>query len=153
VALVAVAGCATFGRPVEQRTTHGPTAEQMWKFRLMTQNGRTPSFEERQYWEDRLEQQISTYLRAHPEVANSLEVSSFRHAKQVVVGMSREQIEILLGRPDAVVSDPGEIEKASRKFWPMIKGRASEVWTYPLGWSLYFSGRELVDMTQYLPKS
>src|SRR5512134_3005454 len=85
VAALATGGCAALRPPIEQRTTHGPTAEKVWLFRVMSQNGRTPTFEERQYWEDRLEQQISTYLRAHPEVANALEVSSFRHAKQAVV--------------------------------------------------------------------
>ena len=27
---------------------------------------------------------------------------------------------------------------------------ATEVWIYPLGWSLFFSGQRLVDITQYV---
>jgi hypothetical protein len=148
-AVAALAGCAT---ATEQRTTHGPRAEQVWVFRMADQSGRAPTFEERQHWDQQLDRRISRHLAEHPEVANALDVSTFRYTRQVAVGMTREQVVILLGAPDAVVSDPAEMEKLARKYWPQIAGQASEAWLYPLGWRLYFSGPRLVDLTQFLPR-
>lgn len=154
LSVLALSGCAT-AEPMmhtEQRSSHGPTAEQVWVFRIANQNGREPTFEERQHWDNQIDRQISRYLGEHPEVANSLDVSTFRHARQVVAGITREQVLILLGQPDAVVTDPAEMEKLASKYWPQIKGRASEAWVYPLGWRLYFSADRLVDLTQFLPR-
>ena len=67
-------GCAT--APKEQRTTQGPTAEQLWLLRVAQQNGREPTFEERVHWLDQLDARISRYLIEHPEVANSFDVST-----------------------------------------------------------------------------
>jgi hypothetical protein len=147
-------GCASTDQMMhtEQRTTHGPTAEQVWVFRIATQNGREPTFEERQHWDTQIDRQISRYLAEHPDVANSFDVSTFRHTRQVVAGMSREQVLILLGQPDAIVTDPAGMEKLASKYWPLIKGQASEAWVYPLGWRLYFSGERLVDLTQFIPR-
>ncbi len=148
---ILASGCA---RPaLEQRTTQGPTAEKMWVARMVSQNGRTPTFDERRYWDEHIDEQISEYLRDHPDVANSTGVSEFRFSRQALVGMTQEQVTILLGPPDAVVKDPAEIEKLARRFAPQIKKHASEAWVYPLGWRLYFAGSELVDITQYLPRS
>jgi hypothetical protein len=156
VALVVVAallvGCAV-RRPVEQRTTQGPTARQMLDVRVLTQAGREPTFEERRQWDNQLEDQISAYLRAHPEKANALDVSTFRFTRQVTVGMDQEQVLILLGPPLAVSGDQAEMEKIARGYWPAIKGNATEVWVYPLGWNLFFAGPRLIDITQYQPSS
>ena len=86
-------------------------------------------------------------------MANAIEVPSFRFLKQVVVGQDKEQVVILIGPPTSATTDPAEIEKMARRFWPSIRGQATEAWVYPLGWYLYFSGDRLVDMTQYLPTS
>ena len=32
---------------IEQRTTQGPTAREMWYMRMLVQNGREPSFDEK----------------------------------------------------------------------------------------------------------
>jgi hypothetical protein len=147
-----LAACAV-RRPVEQRTTQGPTARQMFDLRVMTQSGREPSFEERRQWDTQLEDQIGAYLRAHPDKANALDVSTFRFARQAAVGMDKEQVLILLGPPLTVSADQAEMEKVARGYWPAIKGNATEVWVYPLGWSLFFAGPRLIDITQYLPSS
>jgi hypothetical protein len=144
-----LAACASM-RAVEQRTTQGPSAEQLWTLRVMMANGREPSFEERRYWQDRMDLAIEDYLRRHQDFGNSLQVSTFRFLRQTEVGMSKEQVLILLGPPLAVTTDAGQMEKIARRYWPLIQGNATEAWVYPLGWNFYFTGPRLVDITQYL---
>ena len=150
LALLALLGCATHPA-IEQRTTEGPAAEQFFLYTVVLQNGREPTFEERQTWQDALDQKISGYLREHPEAANSLAVSKFRALRQATVGMTKEQIRILLGAPSETVTDRERLEKLARKYWPDIRDRAAEAWLYPLGWNFYFEGDRLVDITQYRP--
>jgi hypothetical protein len=151
LAIAGLAGCLSMPAK-EQRTTQGPTAEQLWVFRVATQNGREPTFEERQHWLDQLDARIARYLAEHPAAANSFEVSTFRHLRQAAVGMSKEQVLILLGAAHATSVEAAEMETLARRYWPEIKSRATEVWVYPLGWRLYFAGTELVDITQYVPE-
>jgi hypothetical protein len=149
-ALLVAAACATRSA-VEQRTTQGPTARELWTHRVLADNGREPTFDERQHWERALDRQISNYLAEHPEVANSLDVSTFRFFRRVAVGMSKAQVMILLGAPLSVTMSAAEMETLARKYWPGIEGNATEAWTYPLGWRLFFAGERLIDITQYLP--
>lgn len=149
IAVAGLSACAGLFA-TEQRTTQGPTAEQLWTLRMVTLNGRAPSFEEHQHWDDQLERRVSEYLRQHQEAANSVDVSIFRYDRRVAVGMTKEQVMILLDVPVATTTDAAEMEKLARAYWPLIKGNATEAWVYPLGWSLYFAGGRLVDMTQYL---
>jgi hypothetical protein len=153
LAVLLLGGCATWwAKPVEQRSTHGPTARQMWTLRMAMANGREPKIDERRMWEDDLDLAIQRYLMKDPVAASSLQVSNFRFNKQVVTGMTQEQVLILLGAPEAVTSDQAQMEKIARRYWPQIKGNATEAWIYPLGWNLYFAGPKLVDITQYLEK-
>jgi hypothetical protein len=146
-------GCLARRAPVEQRSTQGPTAEQMLNLRVMTESGRRPTFEERRQWDTEVEDKIGAYLRAHPGKASALDVSTFRHLRQVAVGMDKEQVLILLGPPVSVTADQAQMEKIARGYWPDIKGNATEVWVYPLGWNMFFAGQRLVDITQFLPPS
>jgi hypothetical protein len=146
------AGCAT-KMGVDQRTTQGPTAQQMFNLKVMGENGREPTFEERRLWDQQIEDRISAYLRAHPEKSNALDVSTFRFLRQAALGMDKEQILILLGAPVTVSGDQAQMEKIARRFWPQIQGNATEVWVYPLGWNLFFAGPKLIDITQFLPPS
>jgi hypothetical protein len=157
--LLAVVACALIlgacamlakHREVEQRTTQGPTAQQMFNLRTMTESGREPTFEERRQWDEQIEQRISAYLTQHPDKANAVDVSTFRFLRQSAVGMDKEQILLLLGGPVAVSGDQAQIEKIARRYWPMIQGNATEVWVYPLGWNMFFAGQRLVDITQYI---
>jgi hypothetical protein len=155
VALAAVlllAGCATWGPPLEQRTTQGPTARQFWVLRMMLANDREPTLDERRHFEDQLEIQIQRYLAVHPEAANALHVSSFRFTKQVVAGMAKEQVLILLGPPEGVTENQAEMEKLARRYWKQIEGNVTEAWVYPLGWRFYFAGQNLAEITQYLER-
>jgi hypothetical protein len=151
-AAVLLAACATLNPPLEQRTSQGPTARQLWTLRSVMANGRQPSLDERRHFEDQLEIRINQYLAQHPEDANSLQVSSFRFDKRAVVGMSKEQILILLGAPDATTADQMAMEKLARRFWPQLKGNVTEAWVYPLGWNIFYAGPRVVDITQYLER-
>jgi len=151
-ALVA-GGCFVRRQAVEQRSTQGPTSVQMLNLRIMLESGRQPTFEEKRQWDGHVEERVSAYLRQHPDKASALDVSTFRYLRQVTVGMDKEQVLILLGAPASVSGDEAQMEKIARGFWTVIKGNATEVWVYPLGWNLFFAGQRLVDITQYLPPS
>jgi hypothetical protein len=151
-AVVLLAGCAKWGPPLEQRTTQGPTARQFWILRTMASNDREPTLDERRHFEDQLDTQIQQYLATHPEAANALHVSSFRFTKQVVTGMAKEQVLILLGPPEGVTENQADIEKLARRYWKPMQGNVTEAWVYPLGWRFYFAGQNLVDITQYLER-
>jgi hypothetical protein len=146
-----LAACVTSRAPVQQRTTQGPTAETFWTAAILVQNGRAPTFEEKRHWEDDIDARIAAYLRTHQEAANSLTAASFRFHKQVVVGMDKEQVRILLGEPVRASTDPAEMQNVARSYWPSIRGKASEVLVYPLGWAFFFERDKLIDITQYVP--
>jgi hypothetical protein len=120
---------------------------------VLTASGREPTFEERRQWDAQVEEKISAYLRAHPEKASALDVSTFRYMRQVTVGMDKEQVLILLGAPVSVTGDQAQMEKVARRYWSDIKGNATELWVYPLGWNMFFAGQRLIDITQYVPPS
>jgi len=147
--LLLAAGCASVTAR-ELRTTQGPTAQEMWVYRVASETGRAPTFEERQHWEDDLERRVDRFLAEHPEIANTFEVGVFRNVRQVTVGMTREQVLILLGAPLVVTTDAAKMEELARKFWPAIRDRAGEAWVYPIGWRLYFAGPKVIDITQYV---
>lgn len=150
--LIALAGCAQF-RPTEQRASQGPMAEEVWAATVLLTSGRQPTLEETHQWEVQIDRRISQYLAQHPEVANSPEVQIFQFVRQVAVGMSKEQVVILLGAPPIATKDVAEIEKLARRYWPSIKPKkVTEAWAYPQGWRLYFSESTVVDITQYLER-
>ena len=154
VLVLVLPGCLGkwFGDPLEQRTSHGPTARHFWMLKQMIANDREPNIDERRHWEDQLDQQIALYLRQNPDAANALHVSSFRFDRQVVTGMTKEQVLILLGAPEAVSADASEMEKLARKYWKDLQGNVTEAWVYELGWRMYFSGQKLAAITQYLER-
>jgi hypothetical protein len=146
----AVGPLREFGDKVEQRTTEGLTADQMFTYKSITQNGREPNFDEKITWRDSIDLKIRDYLRQHPEDANSLQVSRFRFDRRATVGMSKEQILILLGPPDEVATDAARMQELARKYWSEMQGNVTEAWIYPLGWNYYFAGDRLKDITQFL---
>ena len=150
ISALLLAGCASATPAVEQRTSQGPTARQFWMLRQMV-NNREPTLDERRHFDDQLELRIDQYLAQHPEDANSLQVSSFRFDRRVVTGMSKEQVLILLGPPQAVTMDQAQMEKLARRFWKDMQGNVTEAWVYPLGWRIFFTGPRVTEITQYLP--
>lgn len=153
VVVLLLAGCATLRPPIEERTTQGPTAEEFWLTSMALQTRREPTFEERRHWQDDIDARIDTYLRQHPEAANSLNVSGFRFLKQVSVGMDQEQVRILLGPPAQTLTQAKEMEVVARRFWPSIQNVATEAWVYPHGWTLFFAGQRLADIVRYQARS
>ena len=150
--VLVLSGCAKFRPPLEQKTSHGPTARQFWLLKMMSANDREPSLDERRHWEDQLDQQISVYLQKNPEAASALHLTSFRFDKQVVTGMTKEQVMILLGAPETVTAEQAEMEKLARRYWKDLQGNVTEAWVYDLGWRFYFTGPKLVAITQYLER-
>jgi hypothetical protein len=151
IALLAALGACARLAAREQRTLQGPTAMEIWTASVVLRTGHGPSFDEQHRWESQMEVRISRYLSEHPEIANSPEVSNFTFLRQVVVGMTKEQAQLLLGPPAATASDAAQIEKLARAYWPAIKaGNVTEAWVYPMGWRLYFNGPRIVDITQYV---
>lgn len=147
--LTALAACAQL-TTTEQRTIQGPTAEEIWTAGVVLMTGREPTFDEKHQWQVQIDRRISQYLHQHPEIANSADVQIFQFVRQVSVGMTKEQVEVLLGAPAAAVKDAAEIEKLARRYWPLIKPKnVTEAWLYPQGWRLYFSDSKVVDITQY----
>jgi hypothetical protein len=149
-----LAGCAYLSQSpetVDQHTSQGPTAEELWKSRVVLANGRAPTFEETRHFLDDLDGRIAKYLREHEAAASDpLTLQSFRLLHQAVVGMDKEQVEILLGQPFSTTDDAQQMSTWARRHWPDIRGRADLAWTYPGGWILYFDKNKLVDITQYL---
>ncbi len=144
---VLLSGCAIFTH--DQRTAEGPTAEDVWKARFQLMNDRSPSFDETRNFEEETDARVEEFLRKHPEVANSYRVGNLRLFRQVSVGMTKEEITLLLGTPQDVTTDAARIEVLARHWWPLVKPNAKEAWVYPGGWTLYFDGSTLADMTVY----
>ena len=94
-----LAACASSAPLVEQRTTQGPLADDVWAYLVLTMNGREPTFDERRHWESQLDLAISRYLVKDEEFASSPQVSTFRMLHQPVVGMSKEQVQVLARHP------------------------------------------------------
>lgn len=152
VAVVFLAGCAVPTQTIDQRTTQGPTADEFWITKMMTTNGRFPTFEEKRHFQDELDSRISQYLREHEVAAsNTLTLMAFRNLHQVTAGMEKGQVEVLLGVPFTTSEDAQQMANWARRHWADIRGRADEAWGYPHGWIFYFNKGKLVDITQYLP--
>ena len=143
----ACAGCATATSTEVQRTTQGPTADEIWLARFVQGYGRTPTFDEQVAWKSAMEARVLGYLSSRPELAVSPRASQFRFQRSVVVGMRKDEVVVLLEQPDAATSDGAAIQTAAGRFWPSIEKHAKEMWSYPLGRRLYFDGEVLSDLT------
>ncbi|OGK98706.1 MAG: hypothetical protein A3E31_15510 [Candidatus Rokubacteria bacterium RIFCSPHIGHO2_12_FULL_73_22] len=149
--VLALSACAA--QVTDQRSTQGPTAEEVWTASVILAAGRPPTFDEKRHWDLALDEKISGYLRRHPAAANALEVSTFRFLRQVTVGMTKEQVLILLGPPAAATTDGAELARLARGHRLAVTASgAGEAWVYPQGWRLYFADTTVVDITQYLER-
>jgi hypothetical protein len=148
LALVVVACAAP---EVIERLSRGPRAEEILLARSLEVNNRPPSFDEKRYWEDRLDARISRYLREHPELQQTTRYSDFRFWKQVMPGSTREEVRVLLEEPDEKTIDPALMAALAAQHWPRIQRRATEAWVYPLGWVLYFDEKGVVEVVRRGP--
>jgi hypothetical protein len=145
--LLAAAGCLMSSEPVVYRAAEGPRADDIFNERFVRSYGRVPTFEETFVWREELNQAIATYFVKHPDVAISPRSQHFRLHRRVALGMSKEEVMVLVGRPAAATSDPKAMEMGAKQFWPEVRLRAKEMWLYPPGWRLYFDDDRLVDIT------
>jgi hypothetical protein len=146
-----LAGCALSRPQMEQRTTEGPLAEDFFTLRIIARTGRSPNFDERRRWDETMDRRIDDYLRRHPESASSAEILTFRFMRQASVGMDKEQILLLLERPLQAAKDAATMQKEAHRFWDELKDEVSEVWTYPMGWNLFFKDDKVIEIVQFLP--
>ena len=144
---VLLGGCAIF--TVDERATEGPTAQDVWKEQFKLVNGRGPSFSETQGFEEQMDGKVWEFLRQNPEVGNSYRVGNLRLFRQVMVGMTKEEVTLLLGKPHDVTEDAARMQVLARRWWPALKENAKEAWVYSGGWTLYFDGNAVTDMTRY----
>ena len=146
--LVSVTGCATGTSEKEvQRAAEGPTAEEVFVSRFLEGYRRAPTFDESVAFRAALEQRVSDYLTRRPELSTSPRASHFTFHRRVSVGMSKEEIVLLVGAPDETTQDEAQMQAAARQFWPAVKRHAGEMWVYPGGWQFYFDTDRLVDLT------
>jgi hypothetical protein len=145
--LCTLSACATSNEPVVQRATEGPTADQIYTARFAGDYGREPTFDETSAFRSQLEDRVSAYLSRHPDLATSTRASQFTFHRRVAVGMTREEVVLLIGLPYGKTEDAPRMEAAAKQFWPVVGRQATEMWSYPDGWSLYFDGDRLVDLT------
>lgn len=130
-----------------QRATVGPSADQIYNARFLRSYARLPSFDETTKFRDDLDRRVGEYLAKHPEIGTSPRASQFRFERRVDVGMIKPEVTLLIGQPDMTSHDPVLMRATAQIFWPEIGKRAKEMWQYPSGWSLYFDGDRLVDLT------
>jgi hypothetical protein len=148
LALASVAGCATSTEEQSvQRTTEGPTADEVFMNRFLNGYGRLPTFDESTAFQAQLEQRVSDYLAKHPELSTSPDASHFTFHPRITINMTKEEVVLLVGAPYGVTADKAEMQASARQFWPAVQEHAKEMWAYPGGWQFYFDGDRLVDLT------
>lgn len=145
--LLWLAGCGGLMTSDVQRASEGPTADEVYRARFVRGYARVPTFDEEAAFRAELDRRLNDYLRRHPELATSPRLSQFRFHRRVAVGMTREEVLLLLGPADAATTDRKAMEAIAKPFWPAIRDRAGEMWAYPGGWQLYLDGDRLADIT------
>ena len=146
--LVSLTGCATGASEKEvQRAAEGPTAEEVFASRFLVGYHRAPTFDESVAFRTALEHRVSGYLTTRPELNVSPRASHFTFYRRVSVGMSKEEIVLLVGAPDETTQDAAQMQAAARQFWPEVRRHAGEMWVYPGGWQFYFDADRLIDLT------
>jgi hypothetical protein len=125
----------------------GPSANQVFNARFVRGYARLPTYDETSKFRDDLDRRVGEYLAKNPQLATSPRASQFRFERRVDVGMTKPEVTLLLGTPDMTTTDPVLMRAAAQLFWTEIGKRAKEMWQYPSGWSLYFDGDRLVDLT------
>src|SRR5712691_8215268 len=98
IALMTLAGCASSG-PQVQRATQGPRADEIYLMRFLKGYGRPPSFDETMAWREDFDQRVAEYISRQPGMIVSPRVTQFRVQRRVAVGMTKEEVTLLVGLP------------------------------------------------------
>mgnify|MGYP001367718454 FL=1 len=80
-----------------------------------------PTFDETSAFRDDLDLRVSQYLGRHPDVSSSSRVSQFAFARRVAVGMSKEEVVLLIGPPVATTQGGARMQEAAKQFWPRVR--------------------------------
>jgi hypothetical protein len=148
IALVSLAGCASgSNEPVVQRATEGPTATEVFTSRFLDGYGRLPTFGESVAFRNELDGRVSDYMAKHPDLSTAPRASQFTFQRRISIGMTKEEVVLLVGAPYEKTPDQARMQEAARQFWPSVKEHAREMWVYPGGWQFYFEDDHLVDLT------
>jgi hypothetical protein len=75
-----------------------------------------PIFDETSAFRDDLDLRVSQYLGRHPDVSSSSRVSQFAFARRVAVGMSKEEVVLLIGPPVATTQEGARRQEAAKQF-------------------------------------
>jgi hypothetical protein len=106
-----------------------------------------PTFDETLAFRAALDDRVAAHLSRHPDLSTSTRASQFTFQRRTAVGMTGDEVTLLLGAPSVRTDDGARMATAAGHFWPAVGQHAREMWTYPGGWSLYFDGDRLVDIT------
>ena len=106
-------GCASINEVPVQRATVGPRADSIYNARFVRGYARLPTFDETSKFRDDLDRpRRATTLTKNPAIATSPRASQFRFERRVDLGMTKQEVTLLLGAPDAMTAD-AERMKAS----------------------------------------
>ena len=134
LAALVLGGCSVATRTIDESTSQGPIADDMWTKQVVAANGRMPTFEEKRHFEDVLGERISKYLREHEDAAsNTLTVPAFRFLHQATVGMDKGQVEVLLGPAFTTSDDAQQMANWARRQWPHQPPLISSMTSWPQG--------------------
>ena len=139
-ALATGCGILTSPRPTFERSSRGPSADEIFVMRSYLVYGREPNFDERRRWLDEVDDRVGRYLREHPELEQSPRYSDIRFWRQVGEGSPRDEVLVLLGRPDETTRDAARMAELAERFWSSLSEKAQEAWLYP-GWVLLFDDK------------
>jgi len=148
LALAAAAGCGGIKTEKVERTSRGPTAEDIFVTRSYAINGRAPSFDEKRTWEAETEERVFKYLRAHPELEQTTRYSDFRFWWQVVNGSTPAEVRVLLEEPPERTIDPARMAALADKQWSALEPKAVEAWAYPNSWVIFFDDASVIGMVR-----
>ena len=144
VAAVVTSGCAVGKLDLVERTTHGPTAEELMLARSFAVNGRAPSFEEKRYWEREVEERVYAYLREHPELQQSPRYTEFRFLWRVTPASTTDEVRVLLQEPQERTVDPARMAALAARHWGEMRSTVKEAWVYEPAWAIYFDDKGVI---------
>jgi hypothetical protein len=136
--LLVASACATGKLDVDELTTKGPSAEELYVAKSYAVNGRKPTFSERRLWEADVEERVFKYLREHPEMEQTTRYSDFRFWWQVSTGSTPAEVRVLLEEPSEQTIDPVLMARLAGPQWGQIQDKAKEAWFYSPAWVIYF---------------
>ena len=137
-----LAGCRGF--LVHERMKGGPYAVTYWR----DTRPQEPSGTEIDNFKGQLKAKVEQYLATHP-IQDENRKFWLLHL-EVIRGMTREEVRLLLGEPVEIIHEPETLQEAAKQFWRDLEGRAREAWIYPgvrhPRMTLFFDDAAVIDI-------